>query len=85
MVDLLFGTGVLIVGVEDQPEGWMKVYIGARYKNIYCVVTNPEDQERVRRAWNSTGMHVTMPKPDPSEIYDDKHPYVPGTVEESRP
>ena len=78
MVDLLFGTGVLIVGVEDQPEGWLKVYIVARYKNIYCVVKDPEDQERVRRAWGSTAMHLTMPKPEPHQVYSDEYPYDPN-------
>lgn len=78
MTDLLFGNACLIVGVEDDPGGWLKVYLGARYKNIYCVVTNPEDQERVKKAWGSTAMHVTMPLPDPSELFNDEHPYDPN-------
>ena len=75
MVDLLIGTGVLITGIEDQPEGWMKVYVGSRYKNIYVVCTEPEDQERVRRAWGSSAMHLMMPRPPPEALFDDDHPY----------
>jgi hypothetical protein len=75
MVDLLLGTGVLITGIEEQAEGWMKVYVGPRWKNVYVVCADPDDRARVKRAWGSS-MHLTMPKPAPEALFDDEHPYV---------
>jgi len=77
MIGLVLGLEVLITGIEDQPEGWTKVFIGPRYKNIY-VVPMPEEVERVKRAWGSTAMHITMPKPDSDHMFNDEYPYDPS-------
>lgn len=82
MIGLVLGTEVLVVGVEDQPEGWTKVFIGARYKNTY-VVPMPEEVERIKQAWGASYMgHLTMPRPDNDHIFNDEYPYDPNEATE---
>jgi hypothetical protein len=81
MVDLWLGTGCLITGVEDHPEGWTQVYVGPRWLRIYVVVTDMVERDRVKRAWGSS-MHLTMPVPHPSALYDDDRPYIHGADDE---
>jgi len=50
----------MLVGLEDEPDGSLRVYLGARYKGIYLrVPAGEESQREFRRAWNSGG-HVFM-------------------------
>lgn len=59
----------LLVGLEDESDGALRVYLGARWKGLYIRVTEPEAQDQFRRAWGA-GRHVWMwPLPDASEIY----------------
>lgn len=63
-IDLLFGTGVLVTGVEPDPdeEGLTRVYVGARYEWNYVLVAEP-DATRIRQAFGSCH-HLTIPKPE---------------------
>lgn len=61
---LAMGTAVLVTGVEDDPEGGVRVYFGHRSDHHYVFCTDPEGVETVRRAWGNQMGHVTMPKPD---------------------
>lgn len=70
IVSILTGRSTLIVGVEDDPEpGLLRVYIGARYNGTYVLVSDPEDQARIRRAWGDTSAHIFMPTPPRDAIY----------------
>lgn len=73
IMEYAFGLHVLIVGVEDDKEdpSLLRVYIGARYNNTYVLVQDPDDQERMRRAWANPGGHLTMPRPPDDAIYID--------------
>lgn len=56
---LLSGRGVLVVGVEPDPGGLAcRVYVGARYKRRYFLVSEPEARAKVERAWRSTNQHL---------------------------
>lgn len=58
----IFGTepATLLVGLdEDGPDGALKVYLGARYKRVYILVSDEAEKETFRRAWG-TGGHVWM-------------------------
>lgn len=56
----------LLVGVEDQPDGKVRAYLGARWKRIYLLL-DPEEAEPFRRAWG-TGQHVWMAPIPPAEL-----------------
>lgn len=46
----------LITGVEDDPGGiGVRVFVGARYKGDYFLVSEPEAVEEARRAWGRGG------------------------------
>lgn len=71
----MIGPGqTLIVGVEDDPDepGLLRVYIQARSLWRYVLVSDPAEQERVRRAWGSS-RHLFMPSPD--GFYTDEERY----------
>lgn len=61
----------LLVGVEDGPDGTLKAYLGARYKGIYVLVVDPEEQETVRRAWGSGGHIWWSPVPSQELLHKD--------------
>jgi hypothetical protein len=61
----------LLVGLGDAPDGALKVYLGARWKGLHLLVTDPQEQETFRRAWG-TGGHVWMwPLPPAEAIHCD--------------
>ena len=67
------GSHVLIVGVEPDPEepDLTRVYIDARYLCKY-VLCSGESAESVRRAWGSSGHHVTCPTPESYYVDDEQ-------------
>lgn len=56
----------LLVGVEDQPDGKVRAYLGARWKGIYVLV-DAEEAAPFRQAWAS-GQHIWMAPIPPSEL-----------------
>lgn len=70
MVDLMTGRTALVVGVKDDPDGALKVYVGARYRGIYVLVDDANAQHEIQRAW-ATGGHVLVPLPDDSQLHRD--------------
>jgi hypothetical protein len=72
----LFGVEpvTLLVGVEDDPGGGIRAYLGARWKGVYLHVTEPDAVEQFRRAWGSGG-HVWMsPVPPPDLLHKAETP-----------
>jgi hypothetical protein len=64
----------MITGYEPQDDGTVKVYLGARHKGLYLLVTDPEEQEFFERGWNSimNGHHCWMwPLPPADAIHCD--------------
>jgi hypothetical protein len=44
----------LLVGVsEDEPDGSMRIYLGARYTHLHTHLSDPTEKENVRRIWNN--------------------------------
>lgn len=70
-LDILTGNATLVVGIEDTPDGALKVYIDARYLRRYVVATDPDEIAEVRRAWNSSTGHVFMRTPPPEVVMVD--------------
>ena len=64
MIDLLFSDGHLIVGLEDDPDGSLRVYLDARFRGIHTHVDNEEAKAEVRRAWSGAMSHITTRVPD---------------------
>ena len=54
--DILTGQAILIVGVEDNPNGGIRVYLGHRGDGIFVIVDDEESIATVRRSW-SGGQH----------------------------
>lgn len=72
---LLAGTHTLLVGVEDEPTGGLRLYLGHRSRGLYTVITDAVAIEEVRRAWGSGGHgghHITLPIPPPECVYSDR-------------
>ncbi len=57
----------LLVGVEDDPAGGLRAFLGARWKGVYVLIDDPEAQEAFRRAWGSSG-HVWLWPIPPREM-----------------
>ena len=61
MIGLLFGER-LIVGIEDDPDGSLRVYVDARHTGIHTHIDDESAKEQVRNAWASS-VHLTAPIP----------------------
>jgi hypothetical protein len=61
---LLTGNACLIVGVEDDPDGSLRVYLGARWKGIHVHVDDETARAEIRRAWGDPlSAHVFTARP----------------------
>jgi hypothetical protein len=67
---LVAGTHTLLVGVEDQDDGGLRMYLGHRASGVYAVVYDDDAKATVRRAWASRS-HVTVPIPPSGCVYLD--------------
>jgi hypothetical protein len=65
---LIAGAEALLVGIADQNDGGLRLYLGHRSAGQYAIVYDVEVQERVRAAW-AGGMPCTVPMPPPECIY----------------
>jgi hypothetical protein len=57
----LLGPVVWITGVEDRPNGAMRVYVGQRGQGRYFL-PEPDEREPIRRAWAGGGHVWTRPE-----------------------
>ena len=60
----------LITGVEADPLGGTRVYVGPRWKWRYILVEG-DDAQRVRRAWDNTTQHLFFDLPIDAEVLTD--------------
>ena len=70
---IMFGRNTMMVGLEEMDDGALKVYVGARWKNIYMILDDEAEKDKARRAW-SYGGHVFMPVPAPEQLFYDAPP-----------
>src|SRR5687767_14429329 len=68
---LLPGNATLLVGVERETDGALRLYVGARYRGTYAVIAPGEDTDRVEAAWNGSMGHLWM-TPIPDALFCDK-------------
>lgn len=73
ITDILLGKKTLIVGVEEEKNGDLRVYFNARWKGIYAIVPakNTDVILRLRRAWDS-GQKVFTDPPPPEMLWSTK-------------
>jgi len=57
------GDSRLIVGIEDDTDGSLRVYVGARWKNIHTHVEDEGTKREVRNAWGGAHGHVVADIP----------------------
>lgn len=62
----------LVVGLEDEPGGMLRVYVGHRSEAIYTLIdaSHAEAQRALRNAW-ARGGHVVIPCPPAGCLYHD--------------
>ncbi len=72
----IFGASpaTLLVGLEDDTDGTLKVYLGARYKRTFVRVTEPTEQDAFRRAWGSGSAHIWLSPIPPAELLEQDPP-----------
>ena len=79
-VDAMFRPVTLLVGLEDEADGALRVYLGARYKGIYLrLAADDPAQDDFRRAWDRGGHCWMYPIPDANLL----HRAAPGLSAES--
>jgi len=60
----LLGRGqTYLVGLEDDPEGGVRVYFGSRHLNLHSHLDDPETIAYLRREWANVTAHVLIPTP----------------------
>lgn len=68
---LIAGTHTLLVGIEDQDDGGLRLYLNSRSLGLYALTYDPEAQEEIRQAWGRKTHHITLPVPPPDAIYEE--------------
>lgn len=58
----------MVTGLEDQPDGSLKVYVGARYRGLYFVTDDAETQKALRVGW-AHGGHLLILTP-PADVIE---------------
>lgn len=63
----------LLTGVEDDPTGALRAYLGPRWKWLYILIEDEDTKEAFRRAWGGGALgHVWLnPVPPPEAIHHD--------------
>lgn len=72
MLGLFTGSQTICTGIEDDPSGALRVYVGPRYKGVYALLTNERDIAVMRRAWGSMSAHIVIPTPSADSLFHDE-------------
>jgi hypothetical protein len=67
---LLFGIDRLIVGVERDRGGWVRVYLDARWKHRYVLLQPGPEAERVVAQWSNPMHHYTADVPRNALVFE---------------
>jgi len=78
MIGLLAGTHTILVGVEPDPGGGLRCYLGDRRKGTYCLVEDEASKAEVRRVWESATGIVEFPVPPEGFLFCDEEAAVEG-------
>ncbi len=62
IVDIFLGRSFLITGIEDDPKGGLRVYIGPRYESNFFIVEDDASIKQVRQKWGSGMGHLFISK-----------------------
>ena len=68
---MFFGTPQSIVTGVERNEAGLKVYVGHRYKGIFCLVNDPVAMREIERAWADISCHVFIPRPPDDALFHD--------------
>lgn len=74
---LMAGTHTLLVGLEDNGDGGLRVYLKSRSEGLYALVYDEEAKAELLRGWGGYGAghgssHITVPVPPPGCIYQEE-------------
>jgi hypothetical protein len=70
LMGLLSGTSTFVVGVEDDPDGSLRMYVGHRARGIHTHVVDERDKQELRRAWANVMGHVVVEAPPVEALCD---------------
>lgn len=70
VANLLAGQSTFVVGIEDDPDGGLRVFLGHRSRGLYCVIDDAAAIEQIRAMWESK-MPFTIPIPPPNFIFEE--------------
>jgi hypothetical protein len=68
-IGVMAGTHVEVVGVEDDPDGGVRVFFGHRSDGRYVWITDEVSVCEVRETWAQTAQRVTMVAPLPEQVF----------------
>jgi hypothetical protein len=68
VIGLLDGSSSLVVGIQDEPGGGLRVYLGHRSDGVYCIIEDRAAIERLRCVW-SGNCQVVIATPPADCIY----------------
>jgi hypothetical protein len=64
------GDAALLVGVEREENGDLRLYVGARYRGVYALVEAGETADAIVDAWNGTAQHLWL-HPAPKALFSE--------------
>lgn len=68
---LMAGTQTYLVGIEEQDDGGLRLYLGHRADGLYAVIYDEDVKANVRAAWAGKHAIVTVPTPPSECIYQE--------------
>ena len=72
MLDILSGQAVLIVGIEDNPDGGLRVYLGHRGDGIFVIVDDEDCIATIRQVWSGQNHCFVSKKELPETLYTEE-------------
>jgi hypothetical protein len=76
---LMAGTHTLLVGLEDNGDDGLRVYLKSRSEGLYALVYDEAAKANLLRVWGGYGPghgsgHITVPIPPSDCIYQESNP-----------
>lgn len=73
LCELLSGAAVELVGVEEQDDGGMRLYITHRARGLYALIYDEGAKAEAREAWNG-GSRILIPTPPLECVFSESRP-----------
>ena len=61
--EIALGESVEVVGIEPDPSGGLRVWLGHRSKRVYAIVDDPDSRAAIEQAWANKATRLLIPMP----------------------